>query len=279
VAQQVFALSVAEPTNLVLLGEDFSGELPTGRLLLDRLRDLLLRPQTSPATRDAVWRELIRRARADRSSWLVVALGMAMPGLRRQVRALMVSFPGDRDDVESAVAEGFVTELHRVDLTRTGLCGRLVRAGYRAGLKQAYQDAAIEGVHWSQFASSAPQAPWGHPDFVLADAVRVGVLSPQEAWLIGVTRLEDVPIEQVASLRGERTNTVVVRRHRAERRLREAIVEGAVSSGTEPLVSWSAQPSRTASSEPVLAAVSQPVGNRGLTSGSFPDAGSPGVAG
>src|SRR4051812_2781337 len=39
--------------------------LPDGRLLLLPLRDLLLRPQTSAATRDAVWRELIRRARLD----------------------------------------------------------------------------------------------------------------------------------------------------------------------------------------------------------------------
>jgi hypothetical protein len=116
VAQRVFTLSTSEPTNLVLYREDIgpSGgeELPPGRILVGPLRDLLLRPQTSPATRDAVWRVLIRRARADRAAWLVAALGMAMPGLRREVRGLSATFRGDRDDLESAIAEGFVTELY-----------------------------------------------------------------------------------------------------------------------------------------------------------------------
>src|SRR4051812_21524896 len=86
VAQYTFTRSATEPTRLVLDGAELGDELPPGRLLLLPLRDLLLRPQTSPATRDAVWRELIRRAREDRSSWLVAAMGMAMPGLRRAVR-------------------------------------------------------------------------------------------------------------------------------------------------------------------------------------------------
>jgi hypothetical protein len=235
VAQRVFTLSTSEPTNLVLCREDIGvggGELPDGRLLLRPLRDLLLRPQTSSATRDAVWRELIRRGRADRSAWLVVALGMAMPGLRREVRGLSVNFRGDRDDLESAVAEGFVAELYRVDLAARALCARLVRAGRRAGLRQVYQDAPLERVAWSDFASHPPRAPWGHPDFLLVDAVRSGVLSPREAWLIGVTRLEGVPVDVVAQRAGERANTVVVRRHRAERRLREAILAGELSGVT-----------------------------------------------
>jgi hypothetical protein len=242
VAQQVFAAATSEPTNLFVRREDFAGEaaglvrehLPVGRILLRPLRDVLLCRQTPLPVRDAVWRELIMRGRADRSSWLVVALGMAMPGLRREVRALSVSFSGDRDDLESAVALGFVTELYRVDLTAGSLCARLLRAAHREGVKQAFQDAAMQGAAWSQFASRAPAGPWGHPDFVLADAVRTGVLSPHEAWLIGFTRLDRVPVDQVAAVLGERTNTVVVRRHRAEQRLREAITAGTVCGTTEP---------------------------------------------
>jgi hypothetical protein len=233
VAQQVFSASTAEPTNLFLRREDFDAEvgaqLPDGRILLRPLRDLLLRPDTPLSVRDVVWRELIRRARADRSSWLVVALGMAMPGLRREVRGLLVNFRGDRDDLESAVAEGFVAELYRVDLAEKALCARLVRAGRRAGVKQAYQYAATDGAVWSQFASRAPQAPYGHPDLVLVDALRKGVLTRDEAWLIGTTRLEGVPVDEVAALWGERPNTVSVRRHRAEVKLRIAIAAGEVA--------------------------------------------------
>jgi hypothetical protein len=233
VAQQVFDAAATEPTNVFLhrdvLPQDVRAQLPDGRLLLRPLRDLLLRRQTPLAVRDAVWRELICRARADRSTWLVMALGMAMPGLRREVRGLLVRFAGDRDDLESAVAEGFVAELYRVDLTGTALCARLLRAAHRVGVRQAYQDAVLQRAAWSQFASQAPRAPWGHPDFVLLDAVRAGVLSTHEAWLIGVTRLEGASVEDVAAVLGERPNTVVVRRHRAEHRLREAIVAGVVS--------------------------------------------------
>jgi len=230
VAQYVFTRSACEPTTLWLDGAAFGDDLPDGRLLLLPLRDLLLRPLTSAATRDAVWRELICRARRDRSSWLVAALGMAMPGLRRAVRQLSVNVRGDREDLESAVAEGFVAALYRVDLGDTSLCARLVNAGRKAGARQVFADAARDGGVWSQFASRAPQPPWGHPDFVLLDAVAAGVLSLPEAQLIGVTRLEHVPVAEVAARLGQPVNTVVQRRRRAEKRVRDAITAGDVES-------------------------------------------------
>lgn len=228
VAQYIFTRSVCEPTTLWLDGDLFD-DLPDGRLLLIPLRDVLLRPATTPGTRDAVWRELISRART-RESWLVATMGMAMPGLRRAVRQLSVNIRGDRDDLESAVAEGFVTALHKVDLGDTSLCARLVTAGRKAGAKQLYQDAAVDAAVWSQFASQAPRPPWGHPDFVLLDAVAVGVLSMQEARLIGATRLEHVPVADLAAALGLLTNTLVKRRRRAEDRIRDAIHAGLVSS-------------------------------------------------
>ena len=283
VAQQVFTLSTAEPTRLFLRREDFDtdlgAQLPGGRILLRPLRDLLLRPDTPLSVRDGVWRELIARARGDRSSWLVVALGMAMPGLRREVRGVLASFRGDRDDLESAVAEGFVTELYRVDLAGRALCARLIRAGRRAGLKQAYQDAALQGAGWSQFASSAPHAPYAHPDLVLLDALRKGVLTQEEAWLIGTTRLEGVAVDQVAALWGERPNTVSVRRHRAEVKLRAAIAAGDVICPSHVDSRAPLRAPDRGGCEPVWAGVSRPGGNCGLTRVPFPDAGSPGAAG
>ncbi len=227
-AQRVFLLSSAEPTNLYLWGEDFGDDLPRGRLLLRPLRDLLLRPETSAGTRDAVWAELVRRSRSDGSSWTVAALGMAMPGLLRQLRVITSRYRGDRDDLESALAEGFVAELRRVDADATALSARLLRAAYRAGVAHAYREASFLGVPGAPIESRAPQAPWGHPDFVLAHAVRAGVLSAAEAQLIAVTRLEGVAVQQVAAACGEPANTVVVRRRRAELRLREAIAQGRV---------------------------------------------------
>jgi hypothetical protein len=233
VAAEVFALTAAEPTQVFLSREDVAEQeragLPAGRILLPALRGLLLRPDTTAATRDGVWRVLVCRARAEGPAWTVAAVGMALPGLSRAVRMLSMGFTGEQDDLESAVLEGFLAELSRIDLTAHGLGGRLVRAGHKAGLRQVYQDAPAWGVSGSGFASQTPPTPWGHPDLVLVDAVTAGVLSREEAWLIGVTRLEDTPIELIAEAWGQRTNTLVVRRHRCEHRLRDAIVQGQLS--------------------------------------------------
>ncbi|AGZ40715.1 hypothetical protein [Actinoplanes friuliensis] len=231
VAQYVFTRSAAEPTNLYLDGADLGADLPAGRLLLMPLRDLLLRPAVSLHTRDVVWRELIRRAREDHSSWLVAAIGMAMPGLRRAVRQLGTSWRSDRDDLESAVAEGFVSALRKVDLHDSSLCARLIDAGRKAGVRQAFQSAGVEAGSWAPFASRSPRPPWGHPDLVLADAVTAGVLSRSEAQLIGATRLEGLQVKDVAAWLGELPNTVAGRRRRAELRLRRAIQSGDLGLG------------------------------------------------
>src|SRR5437588_12934572 len=73
-AQRLFSLSTTEPTDLFLCRDDLGAdlvegigaELPAGRMLLRPLRDLLLRPETSSAVRDAVWRECVRPALARR---------------------------------------------------------------------------------------------------------------------------------------------------------------------------------------------------------------------
>ncbi|MDQ1249152.1 MAG: hypothetical protein QG597_3526 [Actinomycetota bacterium] len=238
VVERVFAVTTAEPAGLVLRRTDLDpdpGEgLPDGPIPLPALRGLVLSPSVPQATRDAVWRVLILRSRTDGSSWLVATVGMALPGLRRQVGVLAGPCARAREDLESAVLEGFVAALHTVDVTCRGLCGRLVRAGYRAGMRQVLQDAPFAGAAPCGFASHAPHAPWGHPDFVLAAAITAGVLSRQEAWLIGVTRLEDVPVAHVAAELGEATNTVVVRRRRAEHRLRDALAEGVLAGVSRP---------------------------------------------
>ncbi len=295
--ERVFALTTTDPTELNVrrteLVDDPGVGLPEGPITLPALRDLLLSPGVPASTRDAVWRVLIGRARADGPAWLVAVVGMALPGLRRQVNVLVGSSAGAREDVESAVVEGFVTALRTVDVTRRGLCGRLVRAGQRAGLRQVFQDAPFAGAAATGFASHAPQPPWGHPDFVLADAVAAGVLTRQEAWVIGVTRLEDVPVAVAAAELGEPTNTVVARRRRAERCLRDALAEGLAGktrdrAREEPDPDDSAEPSEpngpvvpdgsvrrwpAPSCESVLFGVTGPGGRRGVTRPPLPGGG------
>lgn len=225
----VVRLLFAEPTQLVFSGRDFGNDLPAGVISVRTLRGLLLAEGTSLATRDAVWRELIARARKDRSTWRLVAVWMAIPGLRRWTSVLAEAFAGDVEDLESEIVEGFLRELDRVDVATSSLAYRLVRAGHKAGTRLVYAEAAFDGARWLTFRSHLPRAPWGHPDLVLLDAVAAGVITLDEAKLIATTRLENVPINRVAVLAGERTNTVVVRRRRAEQRLARAIAEERLS--------------------------------------------------
>jgi hypothetical protein len=227
--ETVFALLSVDSTDLVLSGDDFGDDLPAGRIAVRDLRSLLLAPAVSIETRDAVWRKVIVRARRDRASWRVAAVWLAVPGLRRWTYALAQGFRGDVEDLESQIVEGFLRELDQVDVADSSLAYRLVRAGHKAGTRLVYAEAAFDGARWSAYRSQVPPEPWGHPDLVLLDAVAARVITLDEAELIATTRLDGVPIARVAAQAGERTNTVVVRRHRAEHRLAEAIAGGWVS--------------------------------------------------
>jgi hypothetical protein len=63
-ADRAFNLLVQPPTHVGFDGRSFAG-LPDRILPLDELRTLLLARQTSVEIRDAVWRELVTRARRD----------------------------------------------------------------------------------------------------------------------------------------------------------------------------------------------------------------------
>jgi hypothetical protein len=295
--RQVFDAAAGEPTLLYLDGAQFGDELPAGRIALPQLRDLLLAPQTSLATRDAVWRELIGRARRERRVWVVAAVGMAMPSLVRRYRMLSGDFRGDRADLEAEIVYGFLRALYRIDVRDRALCARLVRAAGRAGLRLVYEQAAFEGSRWALYRSRTPRPPFGHPDLLLVDAVMEKVISWEEASLIATTRLEGMPIDQVAARLGVRTNTLVVRRHRAEHAVAEAIVQGWVCSDLIGGV-LRAEPDALrpvdcphASTDAVLAGggeapcdcvwagVSTGAGNPAVTRRPFPVAGSPGRSG
>ena len=65
------------------LDEDVPDGVPTGVVGLPVLRNWLLAHPRAYAVRDAVWCELIRRARLDGPAWVIAAVAVAMPALRR----------------------------------------------------------------------------------------------------------------------------------------------------------------------------------------------------
>src|SRR5689334_12682121 len=81
-AQRAFDLLVCPPAPLAFDGRGFPG-LPNRILPLDELKKLLIDDATPRSVRDVVWRELVVRARRDGPAWVIAAVGIAMPGLRR----------------------------------------------------------------------------------------------------------------------------------------------------------------------------------------------------
>jgi hypothetical protein len=73
------------------------------------------------------------------------------------------------------------------------------------------------------------------PDFVLAAAVRAGVLSAADAELIGVSRLEGVPLAQIARQHGLRHSTLCMRCKRAEQKIAAATRNGDLENSWPPM--------------------------------------------
>lgn len=217
-ARESFALLVAGPRPLSLNGQSVPG-LPNRRIPLDEVRDRMMRRRCPGRTRDAVWAHLVRRSRREGATWTVACAGMALPALSGVARWLGARFPGDLFDVHAEVLTGFLDGLASVDLNRPHVLPRLRWAAYRQGYAALTEalDAPMPLV--VGFRSTPPSAPWGHPDLVLAKAVRAGVLTTTEADLIGATRLEEEPVADWAVRQRMMPAAAYKARRRAETRL------------------------------------------------------------
>jgi hypothetical protein len=220
-ARECFAWLVTGPQPLSIDGRDFPG-LPDRMVALDELRDRLLRRRCPQRTRDAVWAELVRHSREQGATWTLACVGMALPALASAARWVSARYPDDDPfDVHAEVLSGFLSALSTINLARPQVLVRLKWAAYRAGLAGLSEALNAPTPMPPGFRSAPPSPPWGHPDLLLAEAVRFRVLTRTEAELIGTTRLEDLPVSQWAADQQTRitTQSAYKLRRRAERRL------------------------------------------------------------
>jgi hypothetical protein len=203
---------------LSLNGRRFEG-LPNRRVPLDEVRERMLRRRCPVRTRDAVWAYLVRRSRREGAAWTVACAGMALPALTGTARWLAARYPGDVFDVQAEVLSGFLDGVASVDLARPHVLPRLRWAAYRQGYAALTAALDAPAPMAARFGPTAPQVPWGHPDLVLARAVRREALTRVEADLIGATRLEQVPVAVWAGRHGMTPGAAYKARRRAERRL------------------------------------------------------------
>lgn len=224
-ARQCFTYLVTGPSPLSVDGRDFPG-LPNRPVALDELRDRMLRRSFPRRTRDSVWAHLVQRSRAEGATWTLACTGMALPALAGIARRLAARYPDDAFDVHAEVLSGFLTALTEIDLRRPRVLVRLRWAAYRAGgtaLAEALD--APHPIAPDSFRSTPPKPPWGHPDLVLARAVRLKVLTRTEADLIGATRLEEDSLTDWAAAHQMSSEAAYKARRRAEHRLLEFVRE------------------------------------------------------
>lgn len=161
---------------------------------------------------------------------------MAMPGLKQiTARLLRGLLAAHAEDVISSILTAFVAGLASIDLERHSIAPRLLWAAKRTAVKTCRQEATCVPVTAETLSMIAPRPVGGHEDLVLADAVRQGVITAEEAELIGVTRLEKIPLSVFARERGEVPRRLYDRRERAEKRLVAAIQEGKVTANSAGL--------------------------------------------
>jgi hypothetical protein len=237
-ARECFTLMVTGPQPLSLDGRGFPG-LPNRRIPLDELRDRMLRHRCPRRTRDAVWAHLVRQSREHGATWTLACAGMALPALAGVARWLTARFPGEVFDVHAEVLGGFLGALATVDVDRPRVLVRLRWAAYRAGFAALSEALDAPTPVGRDFRSAPPRPPWGHPDLVLARAVRQSVLTRTEADLIGATRLDETPITDWADHHQMGHEAAYKARQRAERRLVAFLREQAATTDPDdPVASY-----------------------------------------
>jgi hypothetical protein len=235
-----FRLLCAGPSPLALDGWEVGPPLPPRAIPLTELSALLLHPATPYETRDRAIGLLARRAQDEGGRWVVGLVGILLPGLRAAVADVVKTSPDGGADVEADVLAELVDVVRRFDPGTERAASRLLwRAAARArrrALKdqaekhsldcEALDEQADTAGRVAQSPSAEPHPAWGHPDFVLAEAVKANFLSPFEAALIGDTRLGGVTVAAWAARVGWQPASLRKERSVAERRLADWIARG-----------------------------------------------------
>lgn len=226
-ALQAFRLLTTGPQPLALDGHLFAG-LPNRMVDLAELARLV--PATSQATQDAVWADLVARAHTAGSHWVIGAVGVALPSLVKIACELCVDYGGDVEDVHNEVLAGFCRRLRSLDPDEGRIFPRLYWAARRDGAKWRNSESSYAArTRPIEPDAAEPPQPAGHPDLVLARAVRDGALSEWEATVIGATRLETAETSDtltgIAARYGLSRYQLIRVRARAEERLVQYLVD------------------------------------------------------
>lgn len=221
-----FDLLTTGPRPLAIDGHEVEG-LPDRMVSLAELKARLLHPSASYATRDQALSLLLRLVAEEGDRWLVGLAGVLLPGLRTATWVLFECCPDKAADIEAEVLAGLVAAVRRTPPGGRRLAARICWAARHQGERALRAELAERGRPTRRPVPAEPPRPFGHPDLVLAEAVRTGVIEhAEDAALIGTTRLEHVSLREAAEALGITLRAARDRRLLAERALVRGIREG-----------------------------------------------------
>ena len=129
--------------------------------------------------------------------------------------------PGKADDIEAEALAALLAAVARCEPGRPRLASWLRWQARKGATRLLRAEMAERARPGNEPVSAAPPRPWGHPDLVLAKAVRAGVISVSDAELISATRLGDTDLADAADVLGIGYWACHKRRRRAETTLTE----------------------------------------------------------
>ncbi len=227
--ERTFTLLTTGPNPLTLDGRTVAG-LPDQPIPLGELKARLLHPSTRFEVRDAVIGQLVARSQTEGGRWTIALAGVLLPGLRRAVWPLVQACPGRADDIEAEALTALLAEVARCQPGRGRLASRLCWLARTGATRLVHAELAEQARPGSEPMSAAPPRPWGHPDLVLAKAVRAGVICASDAEMISATRLGDIDLAEAA----ERLGLGYWACHKRRRRAESLVVEWVTGDDYQP---------------------------------------------
>lgn len=183
VVDEQFRMLSQQPDQVMVDGASLHPCLPQRPIALEELRRSLV-DNPDQQLKDKVWAHLVRLTRLQEDPWTIVAIGMMIPGLRRIAAKFGPCFPGDQRDLEQEIFAAFLIALKRADPNQCGLpthlYGRTMRHVHKAWRSELRQTRKTVDVDDQDI-----ECPYGgNPDLALAQAVREGVVTTDQADLI-----------------------------------------------------------------------------------------------
>ncbi|WP_211472634.1 hypothetical protein [Actinocrinis puniceicyclus] len=199
----VFDAAEAAFTSLATQPDPLRVRTPLGPMSAHLVRPVLTDPATAPETVDAIWRTLLGRARGEGGAWLLLAAGCALPKLRSIAWHACRTRCADRDEVAQELLAAFTHALlHAEPVQDVDVLDELLRPARAAAHRVADQARHLARTRVPLTGPAAPPKPAGHPDLVLIELARTGVITAQEAELIGRHRLDGVSLRRIAAETG-----------------------------------------------------------------------------